>query len=70
LKVMLTPDYPPGLCNISQGWKAGQYRAGHMQGLTNGAVNPAQTFLWGQANMPLDDTRVEVRKTAHNGAST
>ncbi len=67
LKALLSSDYPPGLCNISQGWKAGQYRAGHMQTLTNGAVNPAQCLLWGQANMPLDDTRVEIRKEAHDG---
>jgi molybdopterin-containing oxidoreductase family molybdopterin binding subunit len=69
LKALLTPDYPPGLCNIPQGWKAGQYRAGHMQTLTNGAVNPAQDFLWGQANMPLDDTRVQIRKAAQDGAT-
>jgi anaerobic selenocysteine-containing dehydrogenase len=67
LKVLLTPDYPRGLCNIPQGWKAGQYRAGHMQTLTNGTVNPAQTLLWGQANMPLDDTRVDIRKAEDNG---
>jgi hypothetical protein len=65
--VVLTPDYPQGLCNISQGWKAGQYRHGHMQALTNGAVNPVQDFLWGHANMPLDDTRVEVRKATPPG---
>ncbi len=69
LKVLLTQDYPSGLCNISQGWKAAQYRAGHMQGLTNGAVNPAQNYLWGQANMPLDDTRVEIRKERSGGES-
>lgn len=60
VKVAINPDYPTGLCNITQGWKAGQYRSGHLQGLTNGAINPAHEAVWGHANMPLNDTRVEV----------
>jgi len=64
LKVQLDPAYPPGLCNLTEGWKQQQYRAGHLQTLTNGAINPVQELLWGQANMPMDDSRVEVRKAA------
>lgn len=67
LKVAFSPDYPPGLCNLTQGWKQQSFQAGHLQQLTNGTVNPVHEFLWGHANMPLDDTRVEVRKVPARG---
>ena len=67
LKALLTPDYPPGLCNLTEGWKQSQYHAGHMQTLTNGAINPVHELLWGHANMPMDDSRVQIRKVEGRG---
>lgn len=56
------PDYPPGLCNITEGWKQQQFIEGNLQSLTNPTPSPAQELLWGQSNIPFYDTRVEVRK--------
>ena len=61
LPAVCNADYPPGLCNITEGWKADQYVAGHLQTLVNGALNPAQERLWQHSNLPFCDTRVEVR---------
>lgn len=61
-RVILNPDFPPGMCNMSEGWKQAQYREGNVQELTNSDINGAQTLLWGHANIPFFDTRVEVRK--------
>ena len=60
-RVTVSADYPPGMANLSEGWKQGQYVAGNVQALTNGDINPAQRHLWGHANIPFYDTRVEVR---------
>jgi molybdopterin-containing oxidoreductase family molybdopterin binding subunit len=60
-KVVGNPDFPPGMCNVTEGWKQHQYVAGNVQELTNNEINPAQTKLWGHANIPFFDTRVEVR---------
>jgi anaerobic dimethyl sulfoxide reductase subunit A len=62
LKASCNPDYPPGLCNVTEGWKADQYLAGHLQQLVNGALNPVQERLWSHSNLPFSDTRVEVRR--------
>ncbi|MGE0385116.1 MAG: molybdopterin-dependent oxidoreductase [Gammaproteobacteria bacterium] len=59
--VVVNPDYPPGLCNITEGWKQAQFVAGNLQELTNGEINQAQSRVWGHANIPFFDTRVEVR---------
>jgi len=63
-RVVRNPDYPEGLCNVSEGWKQQQYVAGNVQELTNDAVNPAQRLLWQHANLPFFDTRVEVRRAS------
>ena len=60
-RVAVSADYPPGMANLSEGWKQNQYLAGNVQTLTNGDINPAQQHLWGHANIPFYDTRVEVR---------
>ena len=60
-RVAVSADYPPGMANLSEGWKQNQYVAGNVQALTNGDINPAQRHLWGHANIPFYDTRVEVR---------
>ena len=60
-RVAVSADYPPGMVNLSEGWKQNQYVAGNVQALTNGTINPAQQLLWGHANIPFYDTRVEVR---------
>lgn len=60
-RVAVSTDYPHGMANLSEGWKQGQYVAGNVQALTNGDINPAQRHLWGHANIPFYDTRVEVR---------
>jgi anaerobic selenocysteine-containing dehydrogenase len=60
-RVVCNPDFPPGVCNITEGWKQQQYVSGNIQTLTNNEINPAQTLLWGHANIPLFDTRVEVK---------
>ena len=57
-----TTDYPSGVCNISEGWKQQQFRAGNLQELTNPRINLAQQKLWTHANIPFYDTRVDVRK--------
>lgn len=62
LKASCNPDYPPGLCNVTEGWKADQYLAGHLQQLVNGELNPVQERLWSHSNLPFSDTRVEVRR--------
>jgi molybdopterin-containing oxidoreductase family molybdopterin binding subunit len=62
LKALCNPDYPPGLCNVTEGWKGDQYAAGHLQQLVNGALNPVQERLWDHSNLPFSDTRVEVRR--------
>jgi molybdopterin-containing oxidoreductase family molybdopterin binding subunit len=61
-RVVCNPDYPSGLGNLSEGWKQSQYTAGNVQELTGGAINRAQTRLFGHANIPFYDTRVEVRR--------
>ena len=60
-RVAVSADYPPGMVNLSEGWKQQQYVAGNVQALTNGSINPAQRHLWGHANIPFYDTRVQVR---------
>ena len=60
-KVAVSADYPPGTANLAEGWKQQQYVAGNVQAVTNGNINAAQTQLWGHANIPFYDTRVEVR---------
>ena len=60
-RVVCNPDFPPGMCNVSEGWKQHQYVAGNVQELTNNEVNAAHNLLWGHANIPFFDTRVEVR---------
>jgi molybdopterin-containing oxidoreductase family molybdopterin binding subunit len=55
------PDYPPGMCNVSEGWKQDQFVDGHLQSLVNGELNPAQEQEWLQSNLAFSDTRVEVR---------
>lgn len=60
-RVAASADYPPGMANLSEGWKQSQYVAGNVQALTNGDINPAQRRLWGHANIPFYDTRVQVR---------
>ena len=60
-RVAVSADYPPGMVNLSEGWKQHQYMAGNVQALTNGSINQAQRHMWGHANIPFYDTRVEVR---------
>ncbi|MGD9714890.1 MAG: molybdopterin-dependent oxidoreductase, partial [Thermomicrobiales bacterium] len=60
-RVICNPDFPRGMCNISEGWKQRQYVSGNVQALTNSENNDAQTLIWGHANIPFSDTRVEVR---------
>lgn len=62
VRALLNTDYPPGLCNISEGWKADQFVRGNLQQLTNPARSGAQVAAWGHANIPFYDTRVEVRR--------
>ncbi|GMV85730.1 MAG: hypothetical protein AMXMBFR80_15850 [Dehalococcoidia bacterium] len=74
-RAVLNPDYPPGLCNITEGWKQQQFKAGHFQELTNPATNPSYSVLFdlygmffpafamfGMSNVSFGNTRVEVRK--------
>ena len=61
-RVVRNPDFPPGMCNVSEGWKQHQYVSGNVQELTNAEINPAHTLLWGHANIPFFDTRVEVKR--------
>ncbi len=68
LPALRNADYPPGLCNITEGWKADQYVAGHLQTLVNGELNPAQERLWQHSNLPFSDTRVEVRRLGPESA--
>jgi molybdopterin-containing oxidoreductase family molybdopterin binding subunit len=67
-RVVCNPDFPPGMCNVSEGWKQHQYVSGNVQQLTNGEINPAHTLLWGHANIPFFDTRVEVKRFSEAGA--
>ncbi|ATE66313.1 molybdopterin-containing oxidoreductase family protein [Rhizorhabdus dicambivorans] len=67
-RVVCNPDFPPGMCNISEGWKQNQYVAGNVQELTNSEINDAQTAVWGHANIPFFDTRVDVRAVAREGS--
>ena len=60
-RVVVSADYPAGMANLAEGWKQQQYVAGNVQEVTNGDINPAQQQLWGHANIPFYDTRVEVR---------
>jgi anaerobic selenocysteine-containing dehydrogenase len=62
-------DQPPGVCNITEGWKHDQFAAGHLQELVNGEINPAQELIWNHSNLPFSDTRVEVQRVedADNG---
>ncbi|MET0146959.1 MAG: molybdopterin-dependent oxidoreductase [Ilumatobacteraceae bacterium] len=59
-KVVTNPDYPPGMCNVSEGWKQHQYLDGNVQELTAARINPVHELLWTHANLPFFDTRVEV----------
>lgn len=68
-RVRPNPDYPPGLANLAEGWKQQQYMAGNVQELTNGTINASQTHLWGHANIPFFDTRVQVRRWAEGKPS-
>lgn len=68
-RVVCNPDYPPGMCNLAEGWKQQQYVRGNVQQLTNGEINPAQTLLWQQANIPFYDTRVDVRRAPEQGTA-
>ena len=74
-RAVLNPDYGPGHCNITEGWKQQQFKAGHFQELTNPANNPAFSVLFdyygmyfpsfaqfGMSTIGFYDTRVEVRK--------
>lgn len=63
-KVVCNPDFPPGMCNITEGWKQQQYADGNVQELTNSEINAGQTLIWGHANIPYFDTRVEIRPAA------
>ncbi|TIW50293.1 MAG: hypothetical protein E5V72_03620 [Mesorhizobium sp.] len=63
-KVVCNPDFPPGMCNITEGWKQQQYADGNVQELTNSEINAGQTLIWGHANIPFFDTRVEIRPAA------
>lgn len=60
-RIVCNPDYPSGVCNLSEGWKQQQYISGNVQALTNREINLAQKHLWGHANIPFYDTRVDVR---------
>ena len=74
-KVVVNSDYGPGHCNITEGWKQQQFKAGHFQELTNPATNPSYSVLFdlygmffpafamfGMSNVSFGNTRVEVRK--------
>ncbi len=61
-RVVRNPDFPPGMCNVSEGWKQDQYVDGNVQELTSNDINDAQTLIWGHANIPFFDTRVEIRR--------
>ncbi|WP_329609601.1 molybdopterin-dependent oxidoreductase [Mesorhizobium muleiense] len=63
-RVVCNPDFPPGMCNITEGWKQQQYADGNVQELTNSEINAGQTLIWGHANIPFFDTRVEIRPAA------
>ena len=54
------------MCNLSEGWKQQQYLGGNVQELTNSEINAAQTQVWGHANIPFYDTRVDIRPAATN----
>ena len=55
------PDHPPGLCNLTEGWKQDQFEAGHLQELVGGPLCATQERLWNHSNLAFSDTRVEVR---------